>query len=375
MGYYSASLDRRPDGPPLPGEEGRAEGAASLSRGIGVAVVGCGYWGPNLVRVLSTLPGVELRALCDLNTAAAQQLTAQYARDARIEADFRTLVDDPSIDAVVIATPMSTHRWIAEPFLSVGQHVLVEKPLATTSEECEGLIEAATRSGATLMVGHVFEYNPAVVWIKDCLRKGSLGDVYYVHSRRLNLGRIQNELNAMWSFAPHDVSILLFWLEQLPLSVRARGFSYLTPGVEDVVFMTLDFPGGIAANVHLSWLDPKKVREMTVVGSQQMLVYDDVSVDAKIQVYDKGVVRVDNGVPHDFGEFQLQLRTGDLVVPNIRGTEPLREECAHFVACIEQGRRPRSDGRSGQRIVRVLEAAERSLRADGRPVEMLAPVG
>jgi predicted dehydrogenase len=343
---------------------------------IGIAVIGCGYWGPNLVRVLSTLPSVDLRTLCDLDTAAAQRLAAQYARSARVESDFQAVARDPAIDAAVVATPMSTHYWLGRELLEAGKHLLIEKPLATTSEECEQLAELADRRSVTLMVGHVFEYHPAVVWVKQYLHDGKLGDVYYVHSRRLNLGRIQNELNAMWSFAPHDVSILLFWLEQLPLAVSARGFAYLNPGVEDVAFVTLEFPGGICANLHLSWLDPKKVREMTVVGSQKMLVYDDVSVDAKIQVYDKGVVRVGNGAPavRDFGEFQLQVRTGDLVIPNIRATEPLREECAHFVECIQKGLRPRSDSLSGLRVVRILEAAEESLKTGGRTVELLAPV-
>src|SRR5207248_1328774 len=190
------------------------------------------------------------------------------------------------------ASPMSTHYRRAGGILEAGKHVLVEKPLATTAEDCERLIEAAERARAVLMVGHVFEYNPAVLWVKDYLRRGELGAVQYVCSRRLNLGRIQTDLNAMWSFAPHDVSILLYWFEQMPVAVSARGFSYLNPGVEDVVFTTLEFPGGMAANLHSSWLDPKKIRDMTVVGARTMLVYDDVSTDAKIQLYDKGVVRV-----------------------------------------------------------------------------------
>ena len=339
---------------------------------VRVAVLGCGYWGPNLVRVFSTLPGAELYALCDLDTALAGRLAGQYARQARIESDYMALVNDPNCDAVAISTPMSTHHRIAKAFLEAGKHVLVEKPLATTVRECEGLIDAANRNGAVLMVGHIFEYSPPVVWVKQFLDAGNLGDVYYINSRRLNLGRVQSELNAMWSFAPHDISILTYWLGQAPEAVSARGFSYLTPGVEDLVFMTLEFPSGVSASVQLSWLDPKKVRETTVVGSKKMLVYDDVSTDAKVQVYDKSVVRLQSSEPStpDFGEFQLQVRNGDLVIPNIRGTEPLREECAHFVQCIERSEAPRSDGHAGLRVVRVLEAAEQSLRAGGQRVDL-----
>lgn len=337
---------------------------------VNVAVIGCGYWGPNLVRVLSTIPEVDLRVICDLKTTLAYQLVAQYARAARVEADYNAVANDPSIDAVALATPMWTHYSIAKTMLEAGKHVFVEKPLATSVDECRSLIDIAERYGRTLMVGHIFEYSPAVLWIDDYLKEGNLGKVQYLYSRRLNLGRIQVDLNAMWSFAPHDVSMLLRWLQEDPVSVSARGFSYVSPGVEDVVFMTLEFPSGVAANLHLSWLDPRKIREFTIVGSERMLVYDDVSADAKVQVYDKGVLRSEQIPPRDFGEFQLRLRTGDVVIPSIKGSEPLREECVHFVRCIEDGTTPRTDGQNGLRVVRVLEAADQSLRASGRPVEV-----
>jgi predicted dehydrogenase len=222
------------------------------------------------------------------------------------------------------------------------------------------------------MVGHVFEYNVAVQRIKQYLDQGELGRLLYVYSQRVNLGRIQNDVNALWSFAPHDVSIMNYWLEQEPVRVAARGFSYLNSRIEDVVFVTLEYPGGIGAHLHLGWLDPRKVRLMTLVGSKQMLVYDDVSLDAKIQLYDKGIVRLDDfsEAAESFAEYQFQIRVGDLIIPTLQFSEPLQRECQHFIDCIQNGSRPLSDGLSGLRVVRVLEAAEQSLRQDGQLVEL-----
>mgnify|MGYP005843985923 FL=1 len=267
-----------------------------------------------------------------------------------------------------MATPAHTHYAVARAALESGKHVLVEKPLTTDVREGERLIELAQERGLTLMVGHVFEYIPAVWKIKELLDAGELGQVYYAYSTRVNLGRLQKTLNALWSIAPHDISILIYLLGSVPEEVSARGGTYLDAGIEDVVFVHLQFPGGIVAHVHASWLDPCKVRRMTLVGSKKMVLYDDVDSEGKIRVYDKGVLRVGNGPI--FGEFHYKVHSGDIWVPRIEASEPLRNECAHFIECVAEGKQPRTDGRNGLRVVRVLEAAQRSLQRRGEPVAL-----
>lgn len=337
---------------------------------VRVAMLGLGYWGPNLVRNLASVENAILVALCDLDTARADTFRRRLCPGARVVGDVRLIADDPEVDAVVIATPIPTHHALASRLLRAGKHVLVEKPLASTPDECLSLIDLAEQAGRLLMVGHVFEYNAAVRMVKQYIDSGDLGRVLYVYSQRVNLGRIQRTTNALWSLAPHDVSILNYWFGQEPVRVATRGFSCLQTGVEDVVFVTLEYPNGVGAHLHLGWLDPRKVRMMTVVGSKKMLVYDDVNPDAKIQIYDKGVAPPPhlNETPGTFAEFQVRLRVGDLTVPSLSFSEPLQVECQHFVDCIERGERPLSDGESGLRTVRVLEAAERSLREDGAPI-------
>ena len=337
-----------------------------------VAVLGLGYWGPNLLRNLIAIEGAKVTALCDAEPGRAESYRRRLCPDARVVDDCRTLASDAEVDAVVIATPIQTHFELASCFLAAGKHVLLEKPLARTSGECEELIGLADTHRCILMVGHVFEYNVAVRAVKQYIESGELGRIFYVYSQRVNLGRIQHDVNALWSFAPHDVSILNYWFEVEPTRVSARGFSYLSNGIEDVVFATLEYPTGIGAHLHLAWLDPRKVRLMTIVGSKKMLVYDDVSLDAKIQIYDKGISDLHSFIeaPETFAEFQFQLRVGDLVVPSLQFSEPLQAECRHFIDCIEQKRKPLTDGLNGLKVVRVLEAAEQSLRQDGRPVEI-----
>ncbi len=339
------------------------------------AVLGLGYWGPNLVRNLSSLMNVRIAALCDLDLKRAENFRAKFAPQAQTTNDYRSILADPAIDAVFIATPIRTHFEIASEFLKAGKHVFIEKPLAQTGAECLELIALADKMRRILMVGHVFEYNVAVQRIKEFLDQGELGKLFYIYSQRVNLGRIQNDVNALWSFAPHDISILNYWLGQDPVRVCARGFSYLNNGVEDVVFVTLEYPGGIGAHLHLGWLDPRKVRLMTLVGSKKMLVYDDVSTDAKLQLYDKGIIHLDRFLdsPETFAEFQFQIRSGDLVIPSLQFSEPIHAECQHFIECIENGQRPVTDGWSGYRVVRVLEAAAQSLRQGGVSVE-IAPL-
>ena len=339
---------------------------------INVAMLGLGYWGPNLLRNLTSIEGVNLTGLCDADLKRAETFRQRLCPDARVTDDHRSLADDPVIDAVVIATPIQTHYELASSLIAAGKHVFVEKPLARSSEECEALIDLAERHKRVLMVGHVFEYNFAVQKIKQYIDGGELGKLFYVYSQRVNLGRIQHDANALWSFAPHDVSILNYWFGQEPVRVAARGFSYLNSGIEDVVFVTLEYPNGVGAHLHLGWLDPRKVRLMTLVGSKKMLVYDDVSLDAKIQIYDKGISDLHAFIeaPESFAEFQFQLRVGDLVIPSLQFGEPLHAECRHFIDCVENGRQPLTDGLSGLKVVKVLEAAERSLKHDGAFIEL-----
>lgn len=343
---------------------------------IRIGLVGLGYWGPNLARVIAASEGGELAALCDTDAARLARFGRLYPT-AKAIPDADGLFGDGAIDAVVLATPVDTHYSLARAALEGHKHVLVEKPLAQTSTEGADLIQLAESRGLVLMTGHVFLYNAAVRKIREYIAAGELGEIYYLYSQRLNFGQVRPDVNALWNFAPHDLSIFSAWLGTGPQRVIARGYSYLQPGIEDVVFMTLDYPGGIGANVHISWLDPHKVRLMTVVGSDKMVVYDDVSAEAKIRLYDKGVTRrLIKEHPADavlgrfetFAEFQLLLRAGDVLIPKLEFSEPLQVEIEDFVAAITTGRRPVSDGQVGLDVVRALEAAERSLASAGSPV-------
>lgn len=339
-----------------------------------VAVVGCGYWGPKLARNLADLTPSHLYAVCDLDGDKARQVAEEYGAR-RHTSDLGQLLADPEVGALVIATPAETHFELARRALEAGKHVLVEKPLALRGRDCGELIHLAAQDGLVLMVGHTFLYNAAVRTLKELIEGGEIGDVYYAYCSRLGLGIIREDINAMWNFAPHDVSILLYVLGAVPRSVQARGFTYLQEGVADVVFMGLEFPGNVAANIHVSWLDPKKTREITVVGSKKMVVYDDTSMDSKIKVFDMGVDRiprpnVSEPSMESFGEFQLQVRVGDLHCPQIDFVEPLSAECRHFVDCIVQGVPPLTDGLHGQEVVRILEAAEASIAGGGARVDI-----
>jgi len=332
---------------------------------INVAVVGIGYWGPNLARNVAMSAGGRLHTLCDSRTDRLAELGRQYP-GAKLRTDFDEVLDDPEVDAVVVATPVHTHFEIASAALRAGKHVLVEKPLARTSSQCRELMSLAEAKGLTLMVGHVFLYNAAVRRVKDYITSGELGEIYYVYSQRLNLGIVRQDVNALWNFAPHDLSIICHWLDAAPEWITANGFSYIQPEVEDVVFVTMGFPGGVGANIHISWLDPHKIRRMTVVGSEKMIVYDDVNADAPLMVFDKGVVKKLNGHASlgsfdSFGEFQLLTRAGDVLIPKVNFVEPLKVECQHFLDCIRTGERPMTDGRHGLQIVEALEAADKSL--------------
>jgi len=354
----------------------------SAPRPIPTCIVGYGYWGPNLARNVATSPSTELVAICDVDPESRKRARSQYP-SVPVIGTWEDVLSDEDIEAVVIALPMSMHFPYALAALQAGKHVMVEKPLAESVAECDALQDAVQASGRVLMVGHTFEYNAAVLAVRDYLQRGELGEPYYIAMRRLNLGIVRSDGNAMWSLAPHDISILCTWLEREPLAVNASGVSHLQPGIEDVVFLTVHFEGGVVGHIQSSWLDPGKVREATVVGSEKMLVYDDVSPDAKLRLYDKGVVRKAVGAhpraaletAEDFAAFQMIARAGDILIPKIDFREPLAVQIQHFGQCIQDGSVPRTDVVNGRRVVAVLEAAQRSLRAGGSRESVGQPAG
>ena len=331
---------------------------------IKVGVIGCGYWGPNLIRNFVEIPTSNVVAAADLRDERLEHIKARYPQIS-VTKDCRDLFT-MQLDAVVVATPPATHFRLARDCLRHGLHVLVEKPLALSSRDAEELIELADEQGLILMAGHTFEYNPAVRTLKEIIESGELGQVYYIDAVRVNLGLFQRDLDVLWDLAPHDLSILLYILGRDPILVSAQGAANVFEGKHDVAYLTLLFPDDVLAHVHLSWLDPCKMRRITVVGSQKMVVYDDVKTLEKIKIYDKGVE-----VPpytDTFGEFQCSYRYGDVVIPNIRFFEPLRVECEHFLECVVSHTRPQSCGRVGLKVVKVLEKAEQSLHNGGMQV-------
>ncbi|MEE3258625.1 MAG: Gfo/Idh/MocA family oxidoreductase [Candidatus Latescibacterota bacterium] len=338
---------------------------------VGIGVVGAGYWGPNLVRNFAALSGVQMVAVADRDRGRLEHIGALFPGVDRVERIEDLLVND-QIQGIALATPADSHYPLAKRVLEAGKGVFVEKPLARSVAECEELIYCAEVQGQVLMVGHTFEYNAAVQYVEECIDRQELGEVYYIYSQRLNLGVVRRDVNALWNLAPHDISIALRWLKQMPVKVDARGYTYLQEGVEDVVYLNLEFADGVAVHIHVSWLDPGKVRRTTVVGSEKMIVYDDASTEAKIQLFDKGIDRQGMegslGDFDSFGKFQLIQRAGDVLIPRIDFGEPLRAECQHFADCLAEGRRPITDGANGLRVVKVLAAASNSLAAGGTSV-------
>lgn len=343
----------------------------------GVGVVGYGYWGPNLARNFQNCEHSEFKVCCDADPARLLTCERLYP-SVKTTTSFGQVLEDPAVEAVVIATPARTHHGLARQALLAGKHVLVEKPLAMTAAECEELTSLAEQTERVLMVGHTFLYHPAVIKARELVRNNTLGDLYYLYSQRLNLGRVQTDINALWSLAPHDIAIAIYLLGRCPTVVSATGTCLLNPGNEDVVFVSMAFPGGILANIHVSWLDPRKLRMTTLVGSKGMAVFDDINDEDKLRVYDKRAIPVDSN--HGDNEqannslmkgTTYKLHSGDIYVPRIPVSEPLANECRHFIECIQEGKRPLTDGRNGVEIARVLEAAQRSLKMQGLPVPVL----
>jgi len=340
---------------------------------IRIGVIGYGYWGPNLVRNFYETPGAQVACVSDLRAERLKQVQGRYPT-VGVTADHRALIDDPGVDAVAIATPVSTHFDLALRALQAGKHVFVEKPLAATSEQVQRLIEAAQKAHRTLMVDHTFVYTGAVRKMRELIDDGSLGDIYYYDSTRVNLGLFQHDVNVIWDLAVHDLSIMDYLLPAPPVAVSATGLSHVKDGKENMAFMTLFFGGNQIAHIHVNWLAPVKVRRTLIGASKKMIVYDDLEQSEKIKVYDKGITLNRQQDPAEkIYQVLVGYRTGDMLAPNLDTAEALRVEAAHFVRCIEKNERPLTDGEAGLRVVQILEAATESMSNRGRPVE-LAPV-
>jgi len=330
---------------------------------VRIGVVGCGYWGPNLIRNFIALNDAEVVIVIDKEQDRLNHIKSLYP-NVHVGVNHFDLFNY-DLDAAVVATPPASHYEIALDCLDNGLHTFVEKPITLNSLDCKRLVDLAYKKKLTLMVGHTFEYNPAVRKVKEIIDNGDLGDIYYVDAVRVNLGLFSPDLNVVWDLAPHDISILHFLLDQDPVSVQAVGEANIFSGKNDLAYLHLQFPDKITAHLHISWLDPRKVRRITVVGSQKMLVYDDIENMEKIRIYDKGVEKPP--YTNTFAEFQCSYRYGDVIIPNIQFTEPLKIECQHFVDCIlDDSIKPISSGEQGLLVVQTLEAAERSMKNGGQ---------
>jgi predicted dehydrogenase len=334
---------------------------------VRVAVVGYGYWGPNLVRNFAEAPGTELAAVCDVDPGRLARAGARYPGVATVT-DDRELLADPKIDAVAIATPVGTHFDLALRALQAGKHVLVEKPLTATSQQARKLIAEAAQRGRVLMVDHTFVYTGAVRKIRELIAAGELGDVYYYDSARVNLGLFQHDVNVLWDLAVHDLSIVEHVLPVAPRAVSATGISHVPGGTENIAYLTLFFPGNLIAHMHVNWLAPVKLRRTLIGGSRKMIVYDDLEPSEKVKVYDRGIT-VDTD-PESIYQLLIGYRSGDMWAPQLDLTEALHHEVEHFVHCIERGERPLTDGEAGLSVVLTLEAAARSMAARGLAVEI-----
>jgi predicted dehydrogenase len=338
------------------------------SKPLNLAIVGLGYWGPTLLRALVEVEGVEVGWLCDSDRSRLERSRRRYPA-ARATTRIDDLLADPKLDAVVLATPVFTHFYLASRALTAGKHVFVEKPLATSSAEADQLARLAEMEGRVLMCGHTFIYSPPVRAVKELLDKDALGQIYFVSSSRVNLGLHQSDISVVWDLGPHDFSILLYWFEEMPTTIRAVGRDSVVKGITDVAFVTMDFPSGILANVELSWLAPSKLRRTVIVGSEKMVVYDDVSVEP-LRVFDHGVVYED---PETFGQYRLSYRTGDIVSPKVDTVEPVVVELEDFVAAVRAGASPQGHIELARNVTRLTEAAETSLEADGSLVSPARP--
>jgi len=334
---------------------------------IRIGLVGCGHWGPNYLRVLQFMDGVEAASACDREKAALDKIKKQYPPLETVT-DFSALLALPEVNAVIIATPASTHYKLVKQSLEAGKHTLVEKPLALSAREADELVRLADEKKRILMVGHTFLYNPAVRKMKEYVEKGAIGKTYYLRAIRTHLGLIKNDVSAVWDLAPHDISIFSYLLGKQPRRVSAVGVAHLKEKLQDVAFITLFYDEGIIGNIHISWVDSNKFRQVTLVGSKARIVFDDLDPMERLRIFEKGV-SLDK--PYDsFGEFQLLLRDGDIISPKIEAEEPLRNVCLEFIRSIQTGSRPLTDGRNGLEVVRTMCAIEKSMGLEGAPVSI-----
>jgi predicted dehydrogenase len=334
---------------------------------LNIAVVGCGYWGPNLIRNFNSLGGCNVKTVCEKDMDRLSHIKKLYPA-IETTTNFDCVIGDAEIEAIVIATPVHLHYEMAKESLRAGKHTFIEKPMASSVEECKELIEIAESKDLVILVGHTFIYSPTVRKIKELLNRGVLGEIQYISARRLNLGLFQTDINVAWDLAPHDISIILYVLDQLPISVNCQGKAHVNPDIEDVTCMTLNFDNGGFATIQSSWLDPNKIREMTFVGSKRMLVYNDVESNEKIKIYDK---RVETPPYYDtFAEFHYSYHYGDMYSPYVKQYEPLQMECQQFLDCVKTGEKPESSGYEGLEVVQILEAASVSLENDGRKIAL-----
>ena len=332
---------------------------------VGMAVVGAGAWGKNHIRVFSELPNVRLKYVCDSDRSKLLSIQRAYPQAKMVET-MKPILEDSEVRGIVVASSAASHYSLAKEALMADRDVLVEKPMALHSEEAEEILEIAEKKGRILMVGHLLLYHPVVDRLKEMILTGELGEIYYLYTQRVNLGVIRQDENALLSFAPHDLSVILYLINEQPVVVSAHGESYIQRGIEDVVFVSLRFSDGKMANIHLSWLDPHKMRKITIVGAKKMVVFDDVEASEKLRIYDKGV----RSPSYDTYSEYLSLRFGDITIPSIKMVEPLRTEAAHFVQCVESRKEPKTSGRDGLRVVNILVAAQSSLKHGGVPVQI-----
>jgi len=333
---------------------------------INIAIIGVGYWGPNLVRNFISAKNSTISKVCDVNEERLNFIQSKYP-SLNIEFDYNNILDDSDIDAVVLATPIETHFKMAKKALLAGKHVFVEKPITMKSSEAEELKNIASEKKMVLMVGHTFLYSPPVLKVSELIRNNQLGKLKYIALTRINLGRIKHDTNVLWDLAPHDFSIVLEWMGKLPRKIQVMGKAATFEGNVDVAFVNLFYDDDILINIHMSWLSPVKVRQSYIIGDKKMIVYDDMHISEKVKLYDMGV---DLKEPDTFGEWQLTYRSGDVIIPRLEAFEPLQKECQHFIDCIKNGSKPKSDADQGIEIVKMIEAAQESLNNGGIPVNL-----
>jgi predicted dehydrogenase len=333
---------------------------------INIGIVGCGYWGPNFVRNFSQIKGVSIKYVCDLKPERLSHINKLYP-DVVTTRDYLHILRDEDIVAVVVATPASSHYRLAKKALLYKKNLLIEKPIAMNIDEAKELINLAARKQRIIMVGHTFKFNPSVIKLRELIISGSLGRIYYIYSRRTNLGPLRMDANAVWDLAPHDISIVNFVLDRSPLSVSAQGAKYLAHNLEDIAFISLNYPNDILVHIHVSWLDPKKTREMVVVGSKKMAIFNDLNAETPICVYDKSVMKRRFKQDYDsFEEFQMIIKDGKVQTPKVKKVEPLDIECRHFIDCIRKNKTPLTDGRDGLEVLKVLIGIHHSLANRGK---------